>query len=176
MWKLLLFLPCGAKLIDAFRGTEKLFVRMPSKQRKTLSKFQSKGLCDRCDANAPTRLSQWETLCDDCCRGSGISFYSSQPDKELGVNRRFPLEHRGMKLCAFCKGGDDLTILYDETDDEWLFCTKCKRSKQLLRCWNRYTKKVVECLERPIVKVVNANTSTEVRRRANGHFRKPSDE
>jgi hypothetical protein len=133
---------------------------MSTTRGKTLtSKFQNKGTCDSCENAHPTRLTQWRALCDACAGISDVHFFSSNSDKSLGVKRTFPLEHRGMKSCQFCKK-DDLVILYDELDDEWLFCVSCKKAKQLLRCWNQYAKKLVDCLERPIVKMTN--TPTEV--------------
>ena len=121
-------------------------ITWPSKRYR----FKGKGTCDLCKHESATRIRSWSLACDQCFIQNNWQYYSNQPRID---ESRFPNKHRGYDKCSECrvdKGG--LTLVYDECDDEWLFCAECKKFKQLLRCWNQYTNSFVDYLERPIIK------------------------
>ena len=123
------------------------------KQNEKKLRFKGNFSCEFC-IHAATRLSCWNALCDACSKSHDKRY--NLGDKRLQVRiveERFPNKHRGAKSCPSSSCPEkSLTILYDEVDDEWLYCGHCKKFKQLLRCWNMYTNTMVDYLERPMMK------------------------
>ena len=115
--------------------------------------FNQQVFCDICKDKMATRLSSWSTACDQCSILEGQQYNVDDIRLQLRISKdRFPLRHRGLHECSVCKKkANNLVILYDEVDDEWLFCG-CGKFKQLLRCWNMYTNTMIDYLERPIIK------------------------
>lgn len=116
-------------------------------------RFKGNSRCDHCHIENATRLSKWSKACNECSLSRKEQYNTN--DKRLTFrieDERFPNRHRGSKKCDVCKHGDNLTILYDEVDDEWLYCGYCNGFKQLLRCWNMYTNTMVDYKERPILR------------------------
>jgi hypothetical protein len=115
-------------------------------------KYYGKGICDLCNMQPATRLIMWSTACEPCSIARGLLHNPSDFRLALRIEKeRFPCEHRGNVSCCTCRK-ENLTILYDEVDDEWLYCPDCKRFKQLLRCWNMYTNRMEDFLERPVIR------------------------
>lgn len=115
-------------------------------------KSKSRVKCDFCKDKSPSRLSSWAVACDACslAHHTHYNLNDARLSARLFVDR-FPQNHLGAKKCTICKG-TNLIILYDEVDDEWLFCGDCRFFKQLLRCWNMYSNMMIDFIEKPIVR------------------------
>lgn len=108
--------------------------------------------CDICKDQPATRLSSWSAACNVCSLSEGQQHNVNDRRLQLRiVKEHFPRRHRGLQECSACLG-TKLVILYDEVDDEWLFCGGCRNFKQLLRCWNMYTNTMIDYLERPMIR------------------------
>lgn len=121
-------------------------------------KLKSRVKCDFCKDKPPSRLSSWALACDACSLAHHAQYNLNDTRlSDRSLLERFPANHIGAKKCTVCKG-NNLIILYDEVDDEWLFCGDCRNFKQLLRCWNMYSNTMVNFLEKPIVRRSSALT------------------
>ena len=121
-------------------------------------KLKSRVKCDFCKDKPPSRLSSWTLACDACSLAHHAQYNLNDTRlSDRSLLERFPANHIGAKKCTVCKG-NNLIILYDEVDDEWLFCGDCRNFKQLLRCWNMYSNTMVNFLEKPIVRRSSALT------------------
>ena len=108
--------------------------------------------CDFCKNETASRLSSWAVACGTCSLANHTQYNVNDPRLSARLSvERFPRNHRGAKICTVCTG-TYFVILYDEVDDEWLFCGDCKNFKQLLRCWNMYSNLMINLLEKPIVR------------------------
>ena len=103
-------------------------------------------------------------MCEDCFVQGGYELYPDQELQELKSDQRFPEKHRGLDRCPSRQCRDvrvqHLSIVYDDEDDEWLFCTHCKKFKQLLRVWNKVTNSMVDALDRPILRWQSAGSNS----------------
>lgn len=107
--------------------------------------------CALCSEKWATRLSLWSATCELCSKINSQQYNENDIRLQVIAHTRNPRQHQGAKICAACFG-DNLVILYDEVDDEWLYCGGCRRLKQLLRCWNMYTNTMMNNLEEPITR------------------------
>lgn len=107
--------------------------------------------CALCSDKWAVRLSLWSATCELCSKIISQQYNEKDIRLQAIAHTRNPQEHEGEKLCTAC-GGDNLVILYDEVDDEWLHCGGCRRFKQLLRCWNMYANTMMNSLEKPMTR------------------------
>ena len=132
----------------------------PFKSRLTDPKNSFKKIikCALCSDKWAVRLSFWSATCEFCSKINSQQYNEKDSRLQAIAHTRSPRQHEGAKLCTTC-GGDNLVILYDEVDDEWLYCGGCRRFKQLLRCWNMYTNTMMNSLEIPITRLEVNSTS-----------------
>lgn len=107
--------------------------------------------CALCSEKWAVRLSLWSATCELCSKINSQQYNEKDIRLQAIAHTRYPQQHGGEKLCSAC-GGDNLVILYDEVDDEWLHCGGCRRFKQLLRCWNMYANLMMNSLEEPMTR------------------------